>query len=120
MDQSATTVTTESISPSKSITRDMRVMLPAGMIVIAISFLFAVAGVPIRELDNWMFALSVPWFALLYLVSRKPSLLKARLIKPIRAIGGIAAASAAIGAAASAAIANWTHELLRTLSSLLH
>ncbi len=119
MDQSATTAATESISPPQSIARDARVMLAAGVIAIAILFLFAVAGVAVSELDKWMFALSVPWFALLYLVSRKPSFLKERLIRPIRASGGMAAAAAAIGAA-SAAIANWTHELLRTLSSLLH
>ena len=117
MDQSATTAAAGLISPSESVTRDVRVMLPAAVIAIAISFLLAVAGVPIKELDKWMFALSVPWFAVLYLVSRKPSFLKERLIKPILASCGIAAATAAIGAAA---VANWTSELLRALSSLLH
>jgi hypothetical protein len=46
------------------------------VIVIAISFLLAISGVPMKELDEWMFVLSVPWFALLYVVSRKPSLLR--------------------------------------------
>jgi hypothetical protein len=118
MDQSTTTAATASISPRESIVRDVQVMLPAGVIAIAISFLLAVAGVPIKELDKWMFALSVPWFALLYLVSRSPSFLKERLIKPILATGGIAVT--AVGAA-STAFANWTYEIVRTLlSSLLH
>ncbi len=52
MDQSATTAATESISPPQSIARDARVMLAAGVIAIAILFLFAVAGVAVSELDN--------------------------------------------------------------------
>lgn len=120
MDQSTMTTAPAPISPPQSIVHDVRVMLPAGAIAIAILFLFAVAGVPINELDKWMVALSAPWFALLCLVSRKPSFLKEQLIRPIRASGGIAAATAAIGAA-STAVANRTYQLLGTLlSSLLH
>jgi hypothetical protein len=115
MDQSTTTGSMASVSPPESIARDVLVMLPASVIAIAFLSLLAVAGVPMQELDKWMFAFSVPWFALLYLVSRKPSFLKDRLIKPAVATGGLAAA---IGAATTA-IAHWIHHIASILSSLL-
>ena len=118
MDQSAATRSIADASPRESIVRDVQIMLPAGVIAITILFLLAVAGVPIRELDKWMFALSVPWFALLYLVSRKPSFLKERLIKPAFAAVRVAAAGVA---AATTAIADRVHQIVSALlSSLLH
>jgi hypothetical protein len=116
MDQSTTAAATASISPPESIVRDVQVMLSAGAVAIAISSLLAIGGIPVKELDKWMFALSVPWFVLLYLVSRKPSFFKQRLIKPIHAIGIAAAAVSA----ASTAFAHWISEIVRALSSLLH
>jgi hypothetical protein len=80
MDQTTTTAAKESISPSVSIVRDVQVLLSGGVIVIAFSFFLALGGVPIKELDKWMFVLSVPWFSSLYLVSRKRSLLVSILI----------------------------------------
>jgi hypothetical protein len=115
MDQSTTTGSMASVSPPKSIVRDVLVMLAAGVIAIAFLSLLAVAGVPMQELDKWMFALSVPWFALLYLVSRKPSFLKDRLIKPVVAKDGLAA----VIVAAATAIAYWIHHIASTLCSLL-
>ena len=104
-----------SVSSPESIARDVQVMLPAGVMAIAFLSLLAVAGVPIQELDKWMLALSVPWFALLYMVSRKPSLLKDRLIKPAIARDGLAAAIVA----ATTAVAHWIHHVASTLFSLL-
>ena len=78
----------------EGLTRDVLIMSFASAVVIGLSFILAVLGVPVDEIDRWTLILSAPWFATLYLLSRKIDLLARTLARAVLATTGAAAAIA--------------------------
>jgi hypothetical protein len=76
----------------EGLARDVVVMLAGSAAAIGFCFILALLGISLEALDRWVLILSFPWFAMLYLLSRKIDLITETLSKTV-----LAAAAALVG-----------------------
>jgi hypothetical protein len=72
--------------------RDLAVLSLSSIVAILVCILLVVVGTPLDALDRWMLLLAVPWFAILYVVSRKADVARAVLTRAVVAAGAAGAA----------------------------